>query len=167
MDRNLNNSWLVTDISADLARPSGPSYELTVDRQKFLKTRLQTERSIAVQNSEYFLPAERVGELAAQLQDGDFVNVVSTRNGGYWVSHVGLVATGPDGERRFLHSSEPQVCEESFGAFVARAREREERNAREGKNGQKLAGFKFLRLNDNIVVPPAAPQPRPGFASAN
>lgn len=168
VDWNLNNSWLVTDISADLAGLSGPSYELTVDRQKFLKTRHQTERSIPVQNSrEYFLPTERVAEVAAQLQDGDFVNVVSTRNGGYWVSHVGLVVTGPDGERRFLHSSEPQVREESFDAFVARAREREERTAREGKNGQKLAGFKFLRLNDNIVVPPAAPQPRPGYASAN
>ena len=168
VDWNLNNNWLVSDISMALAGPSGPSYELTVDRATFLKTRHQTERDIPVQTSrEYFLPAERVAEVAAQLQDGDFVNVVSTRDGGYWVSHVGLVATGPDGSRRFLHSSEPQVREESFDAFVARAREREERNAREGKNGQKLAGFKFLRLNDNIVVPPMAPQPRPGFAAAN
>lgn len=168
VDWNLNNNWLVTDISLDLGGPSSPSYELIVDRAKFLKTRHQTERNIPVQNSrEYFLPTERVRELAAQLQDGDFVNVVSTRNGDYWVSHVGLVVTGPDGERRFLHSSEPQVREESFDAFIARAHEREERNAREGKNGQKLAGFKFLRLNDNIVVPPMAPQPRPGFASVN
>jgi c-di-GMP-binding flagellar brake protein YcgR len=69
---------------------------------------------------------------------------------------------GADGERHFLHSSEPQVREETFDAFIARASAREERNRREGKNGQKLAGFKFLRLNDDIVVPPMAPQPRPG-----
>ena len=167
VDWNINNNWLLTDISTELAGPSGPSYELTVDRAKFLKTRHQTDSNYAVQNSrEYYVPTERVNEAAAQLQDGDFVNVVSTRNGGYWVSHVGLVVTGPNGERRFLHSAEPQVREESFDAFVARAREREERNAREGKNGQKLAGFKFLRLNDNIVVPPALPQPRPGIAAA-
>lgn len=168
VDWNLNNNWLVSDISHALAGPSGPSYDLTVDRATFLKTRHQTERSIPVQNSrEYFVPAERAAELAGQLQDGDLVNVVSTRAGSYWVSHVGLVVTGPNGERRFLHSAEPMVREESFDAFVARTREREERNAREGKNGQKLAGFKLLRLNDNIVVPPAAPQPRPGLALAN
>ncbi|HEY0488955.1 MAG TPA: N-acetylmuramoyl-L-alanine amidase-like domain-containing protein [Telluria sp.] len=168
VDWNLNNNWLVSDISQSLAGPSGPTYDLTVDRATFLKTRHQTERSIPVQNSrEYFVPTEGVAGLAAQLQDGDLVNVVSTRAGNYWVSHVGLVVTGPGGERKFLHSAEPMVREESFDAFVARAREREERNARAGKHGQKLAGFKFLRLNDNIVVPPAAPQPRPGFASAN
>lgn len=168
VDWNLNNNWLVSDISQMLAGPSAPTYDLTVDRARFLKTRHQTERSIPVQNSrEYFVPTERAAELAAQLQDGDLVNVVSTRGGGHWVSHVGLVVTGPNGERNFLHSSEPMVREESFNAFVARTRGREERNAREGKIGQKLAGFKFLRLNDNIVVPPAAPQPRPGFASAN
>jgi hypothetical protein len=168
VDWNLNNNWLVSDISEQLAGPGGPSYELTVDRANFLKTRHQTERNIPVQNSrEHFVPTEKVAAIAAQLQDGDFVNVVSTRNGGYWVSHVGLVVTGPNGERNFLNSVEPKVLEESFDAFAARARAREERNAREGKNGQKLAGFKFLRLNDNIVVPPAAPQPRPGFASAN
>jgi hypothetical protein len=54
------------------------------------------------------------------------------------------------------------VREESFDSFIARAAEREARNVREGRNGQRLAGFKFLRLNDNIVVPPMAPQPRPG-----
>eukprot|EP01034_Spumella_vulgaris_P044755 gene44755-55691_t len=95
------------------------------------------------------------------LQDGDFVNVISTRDGGYWASHVGLIVTAPDGKRMFLNSAEPQVREESFEQFFARTAEREARNAAEGKNGQKLAGFKFLRLNDNIIVPPALPQPRP------
>jgi hypothetical protein len=107
-----------------------------------------------------------VAAIAGQLLEGDFVNVISTRNGEYWASHVGLVVLGPNGERHFLHSSEPQVREETFESFMARAAAREERNAREGKNGQKLAGFKFLRLNDNIVVPPMAPQPRPGSPGA-
>ena len=100
--------------------------------------------------------------IASQLQEGDFVNVISTRNGEYWASHVGLVVLGADGERHFLHSSEPQVREETFASFIARASAREERNRQEGKNGQVLAGFKFLRLNDNPTVPPMAPQPRPG-----
>ena len=165
VDWNINNNWLVTDISAPLAGADGPSYALTVDRARFLKTRHQTDSSLPVQTSrEYFVPAERVGAVAAQLQEGDFVNVISTRNGEFWASHVGLVVIGPDGGRNFLNLAEPQVREESFDAFVARTHAREERNASAGKPGQMLAGFKFLRLNDNIVVPPALPQPRPGSA---
>jgi hypothetical protein len=165
VDWNINNSWLVTDISASLAGDGGPSYPLTVDRARFLKTRHHTDSSLPVQASrEAFVPAAQVAAVSSQLQDGDFVNVISTRNGEFWASHVGLVVTGADGQRNFLNSAEPQVREESFDAFVARTRAREARNAAAGKPGQKLAGFKFLRLNDNIVVPPALPQPRPGSA---
>jgi hypothetical protein len=161
-DWNINNGWLVTDMTRELAGDSAATYPLRVDRQRFLKTRHQTDASLPVQTStEYYIPKDRAGEVLAKLQDGDFVNVVSTRDGAYWVSHVGLVVTAPDGKRMFLNSAEPQVREESFDQFFARSAEREARNAAEGKNGQKLAGFKFLRLNDNIVVPPALPQPRP------
>jgi hypothetical protein len=165
VDWNINNNWLVTDISAQLAGADGPSYALTVDRARFLKTRHQTDSSLPVQTSrEYFVATDRVSAVAGQLQEGDFVNVISTRNGEFWASHVGLVVIGADGKRNFLNSAEPRVREESFEAFIARTHAREERNASAGKPGQKLAGFKFLRLNDNIVVPPALPQPRPGSA---
>jgi hypothetical protein len=110
------------------------------------------------------VPAGQVATVSNQLQDGDFVNVISTRNGEFWASHVGLVVIGADGRRNFLNSAEPRVREESFDAFIARTKAREARNAAAGKPGQKLAGFKFLRLNDNIAVPPALPQPRPASA---
>lgn len=162
VDWNINNNWLVTDISAALAGPRGPSYNLKVDRSKFLKTRHNTASDLPIQTSrEAYVAKDQLADVLPQLQEGDLVNVVSTRDGGHWVSHVGLIVIGPQGERNFLHSAEPKVREESFDAFFARTAEREERNAREGKNGQKLAGFKFLRLNAPIVVPPAAPQPRP------
>jgi hypothetical protein len=163
MDWNVANGWLVTDVSAQLAGPGGPSYAMRVDRARFLKTRHNTERAIPVETSrQSYVPKEQVAAIAGQLQEGDFVNVISTRDGEHWASHVGLVVLGPGGERHLLHSQEPKVREESFESFIARAAEREARNAREGKKGQRLAGFKFLRLNDNIVVPPMAPQPRPG-----
>jgi hypothetical protein len=163
MDWNVANRWLVTDISAELAGTAGPSYSMTVDRARFLKTRHHTERSIPVETSrQSYVGKDQVAAIAGQLREGDFVNVISTRDGEYWASHVGLVVLGADGQRHFLHSSEPQVREETFESFIARAAAREERNRQEGKKGQVLAGFKFLRLNDNIVVPPMAPQPRPG-----
>jgi hypothetical protein len=162
LDWNVANRWLVTDVSAELAGPQVASYPMTVDRARFLKTRHHTEASIPIETSrQSYVPKAQVAAIASQLQEGDFVNVISTRDGEFWASHVGLVVLGPNGERHFLHSSEPQVREETFESFIARAAEREERNARAGKNGQKLAGFKFLRLNENIVVPPMAPQPRP------
>ncbi|MES2901678.1 MAG: N-acetylmuramoyl-L-alanine amidase-like domain-containing protein [Pseudomonadota bacterium] len=162
LDWNINNSWLVSDITATLAGPDGPQYSLTVDRARFLRTRHNTQREIPVQHSrEAYLHKDQLEAVLPQLQDGDLVNVVSTRGGALYVSHVGLVAIGADGRRNFLNSAEPKVREESFPAFFARTAEREARNEREGKQGQKLAGFKVLRLNLPVTVPPAAPQPRP------
>lgn len=167
MDWNVANRWLVTDISAELAGAAGPSYAMTIDRARFLRTRHHTEADIPVESSrQAYVAKEQVAVIAAQLREGDFVNVISTRDGEYWASHVGLVVLGPDGARHFLHSSEPQVREETFESYIARAAAREERNRLEGKNGQKLAGFKFLRLNDAITVPPMAPQPRPAARAA-
>jgi hypothetical protein len=167
MDWNVANRWLVTDISAGLAGPDGPGYAMTVDRARFLRTRHHTEASIPVESSrQSYVGKDRVASIVSQLREGDFVNVISTRDGEYWASHVGLVVLGPDGERHFLHSSEPQVREETFASYIARASAREARNRQEGKNGQQLAGFKFLRLNEDIVVPPMAPQPRPGTTAA-
>jgi hypothetical protein len=162
VDWNTNNRWLLTDVTAALAGPGSPSYQLTVDRAAFLKARHNTERQIAVQESrEPYIAKDQLLQLLPQMLDGDLVNVVSTRDGKVFVSHVGLIVIGPNGQRNFLNSAEPAVREESFEAFFARTAEREQRNARDGRNGQKLVGFKLLRLNLPLVVPPAAPQPRP------
>jgi hypothetical protein len=78
---------------------------------------------------------------------------MSGRNGNYWASPVGLVVFGANGERHLLHSSESVVREETFDSFIARATERETRQAANGKPGKVLAGFKFLSLRDNPVPP--------------
>ncbi len=162
VDWNANNNWLVSDISALVGGDGVLHYELKVDRARFLRTRHQTPSALPVQVSrEAYVGKDQLAPVLPQLREGDLVNVVSTRDGAFWVSHVGLVVIGPDGQRNFLNSAEPAVREESFDAFFQRTDEREQRNAKEGRNGQKLAGFKFLRLNDHIVVPPMAPQPRP------
>ncbi len=162
LDWNINNGWLVTDVSAELAGPNVATFSLTVDRQKFLKTRHGTDAAFAVQTSQVsYVPKDKVAAIADKLQAGDFVNVISAKDGGAWASHVGLVVLDAQGRRNFLHSAEPQVREESFDAFIGRMAERDAANARAGKKSAVLAGFKFLRLNDNIVVPPAAAQPRP------
>ena len=163
VDWNVNNSWLVTDVTERLGGADVQWYDLKIDRARFLRTRHQTFRQIPVQvTRSAYLPKDKLMPLLSQLHDGDLVNVVSMRDGARYVSHVGLIAVDGEGRRNFLNSAEPKVREESFEAFFKRTAEREEKNAREGKQGQKLAGFKLLRLNENIIVPPALPQPRPG-----
>ena len=162
VDWDVANSWLVRDVSAEIAGDRAGSYTMTVDRQKFLKTRYHLDKSIPIETStQSYVPVDVVPSVEAQLQEGDYVNVISTKDGNYWASHVGLVVLGPNGERHFLHSSEPAVREETFASYVKRAREREAHHAAEGKPDKVLAGFKFLRLADNPEVPPMAPQPRP------
>jgi hypothetical protein len=163
-DWNVANRWLMTDVSADLAGPNGPSYTMTVDRATFLKTYHHTDAAIPVETSrQAYVPKAQVPAAARQMREGDTVNVVTLLGDGKtMVTHVGLVVLGASGERHFLHSSEPAVREEPFESFIARTEAREERNRQAGKKGSTLLGFKFLRLNDEIVVPPMAPQPRPG-----
>jgi len=161
-DWNINNGWLVTDVSAHLAGADVASYDLTVDRTTFLRTRHNTEAHFPVTRSvEAYVPVAHVGSVLAHLADGDFVNVISSRGGQHWASHVGLVVTQADGRRHFLNSAEPQVREESFDAFIERVARRARDQTAAGKPPLQLAGFKFLRLNDPIVVPPMLPQPRP------
>jgi hypothetical protein len=164
-DWNRANQWLVKDITTELGGARTATYPLTVDRTKFFKTRYQLEHSVPIENTvETYIPRDAIKDLLPQLQEGDFVNIISTRSdgkSGFWASHVGLVVVVPDGTRHFLHSAEPAVREETFDAYIARAVDREARNAAANKTGQVLAGFKFLRLVDHPEVPPMAPQPRP------
>lgn len=163
-DWNLSNNWLVTDITKDLAGDRVQAYRQRIDRKAFLKKQFKIEREIPVQQfDDVFVPKEAVAQVEAGLQDGDFVNVISTKDGGYWASHVGLIVVGADGSRHLLHSAEPQVREESLQGFIARMAERDARNA--GQNKASLAGFKFLRLNEAPQAPPMAPQPRPARAA--
>jgi hypothetical protein len=163
-DWNVANGWLVQDVTAALGAPTQP-YHQRIDRQAFLRKQFKIERDIPVQPfDDVYIAKQDVVAIEAQLQDGDFVNVISGRNGNYYASHVGLIVTGTDGSRRLLHSAEPQVREETLQGFIARMAERDARQA--GQNKAELAGFKFLRLNESPQVPPMAPQPRPARPAA-
>jgi len=161
-DWNPSNSWLVTDVSRELAGASVATYKQKVDRAKFLAKRYKLERDIPVETiEEAFVPKDQIAAILPQLNNGDFVNIISTKDGGYFASHVGMVAVGEDGERHFLHSAAPKVREETFDAFIARCEARDARNLSKGLNKPQLAGFKFLRLNENPVVPPIPAQTAP------
>ena len=158
-DWNLANRWLVQDVTASLGAPT-QAYRQRIDRKAFLQKQFKITRELPVQDfDDVYIAKQDVAAIESQLQDGDFVNIISGRNGGYWASHVGLIVTGADGSRHLLHSAEPQVREETLQGFITRMAERDARQA--GQNKAQFAGFKFLRLNEAPQVPPMAPQPRP------
>ncbi len=144
------NRWLLTDLTEQLLPGAALPYSLQVDRERFFRDRYRLQVSLPVQRwDDRYLPHARTDEVLGQLQAGDFVAVVTGKGEGRWVSHVGLVVVGADGERRLLHSAAPQVREERFADFIA------------SRQGKGLQGFKFLRLNEQAEPPPMAPQPRP------
>lgn len=144
------NRWLLSDLTEQLLPAAARPYTLKIDRERFFRERYKLQAPQPVQTwSDHYLPHERVAEVLGQLQAGDFVAVVTGKGEGRWVSHVGLVVIGADGERRLLHSAAPRVREERFADFIA------------SRQGGGLRGFKFLRLNEAAEPPPMAPQPRP------
>lgn len=156
LDWNSSNRWLVTEITGQLAGDKAVKFNERIDRSKFLRNRYKLETSFpVVDHRDAYLPYAEISRAAAQLRDGDFVNVVrgvvkpgapvnETFGGSAWVGHVGLVAHGPDGTLHIIHSAEPTVREETMAQFIAR--ETAHNAERDAAGKARLLGFKFLRL---------------------
>jgi hypothetical protein len=144
-DWNVNNRWLVTDITNQLGGDKVIKFKEKVDRAKFFKSRYKLDETMPVETiEESFIPYEAINSVKPLLREGDIVNFVSGTKGGYWVGHVGLVAHGADGSVHLIHSSEPKVREETIDSYIQRmSRTRAEKEAT-GK--AVFRGFKFLRL---------------------
>jgi len=151
-DWNVNNAWLVRDISAELAGDDAKEFSGTFDRAKFLKNRYKIDRDIPKEKlTTSYVPLSALPRVELLLRNGDYVNVVvSSPKGGTYVPHVGLVAIGEDGTANFLHSTPPRVREEPIQAYVARRLEDKEKLEKEGK--AVLVGFKFLRLEEDPIA---------------
>jgi hypothetical protein len=158
-DWNQSNRWLVTEITGRMAGDKAVKFHQRIDRSKFLLGRYKLKTNFPVEDrTDAYLPYAEVARTAAELRDGDFVNVVrgvvkpgtpinDTFGGSAWVGHTGLIAHGPDGTLHIIHSSEPMVREETMAAFIAR--ETAHNAERDATGKARLLGFKFLRLNDD------------------
>lgn len=139
-----NNSWLLRDVTDEVAPGRTQPFRQKLDRAKFFKSRYKVETDIPVEDvSSTYVPIEAMEEAAKNLRNGDFVNVIFGGKEQY-ASHTGLIAIGPDGTADFLHSTPPRVREEPILEFMRRTAEK---NAEREKDGKPLfLGFKFLRL---------------------
>jgi len=158
-DWDVSNSWLVEDITKQIAGDKAVSFSEKIDRAKFLKNRYGLTVGIPVENHvDEYLPYEQIDLAKSQLQDGDFVNVVratvkrnnSVQNeifgGSAFVGHVGLICHGADGSVHMIHSTEPRVREDTLDAYIARSTK--DLAAKDEAGKPRLVGFKFLRLRD-------------------
>jgi hypothetical protein len=150
-DWNVNNRWLVTDVTNQLGGDAVKPFAQRVDRSKFLKGRYKLEETIPVETiEETFIPYERIDSIKPLLRDGDVVNFVTGKGDGYWVGHVGLVAHSADGTVNLIHSAKPKVREEPIDAYIARATKDAAADDAAGK--ARFRGFKFLRLTEDPMA---------------
>ncbi len=157
-DWNPSNRWLARDLTAEIAGDRATVFTSKIDRGRFLKNRYHLTVTLPVEEfRDTFLPYADVALAAPHVRDGDLINIVRgvirpdapanpIFGGSAWIGHIGLVAHGPDGELRIIHSAEPAVREESLAHFIAR--ETAELASRDAHGKPRLLGFKFLRLEN-------------------
>lgn len=168
LDWDRNNSWLVKDITKELAKDRTEYVTSTYDKSHFF-----SKWGIGHQLPEdtltwSYLPHQIVAEVMEQLKPGDFVNVIRGYGDNKWVGHVGLITRGPDGIVNFLHSASPKVKEQPLLEYLSESlkqnKEREVKNKEIEKHNKKVEtipgekikqplpyfyGFKFLRLRED------------------
>ena len=150
-DWNVNNRWLVTDVTNRLGGDGVMAFAQKVDRAKFFKTRYKLDETMPIETiQETFIPYERIDSVKLLLKDGDVVNFVTGKGDGYWVGHVGLVSHGDDGTVNLIHSAKPQVREEPIDAYIARFSKNAAADDAAGK--ARFRGFKFLRLTEHPMA---------------
>lgn len=143
-DWNVNNGWLLEDVTTNLDATTVTQFTEKIDRARFFRN-FGIGQDIPVQILEdTFIPAEAIDGVLSKLQDGDFVNIVRGIGKGVWVGHVGLVARGEDGTVNMIHSTEPKAVEEPITEYVNRNIKLNENRRKRGS--AEFQGMKFLRL---------------------
>jgi hypothetical protein len=161
-DWNKSNSWLVEDITAEVAGDKAVKFHQSIDRANFFKKRYKLDVDVPVQQfDDVFMPFEAIEQAKPKLQDGDFVNIIrgtvsknappsdlsNTFGGNAWAGHVGMIGHGENGEVHLIHSTVPRVREEPIDEYIARGTKTMKDDDAAGK--ARLLGFKFLRLRED------------------
>lgn len=150
-----NNSWLITDITNEIAKGKTNKVKTKINRAAFF-SKFNIGKDIPVQYIEWeYIPADKIEDVLKTLKTGDFVNVVR----GYepaepWVGHVGLVSVEYDGTVNFIHSTEPEVKIQTMMSYVENQLELTEKRKKENpeidkKNAKIREDNKKLRAGNN------------------
>jgi len=177
-DWEMNNSWLVEDISEELVGEKAIDMVETTGRKNFFKKYGLGQDLEDTSVKTKYIPAGATSEAIGKLQEGDFVNIIRGFEKGEWCGHVGLITIGDDGTVNFLHSTPPKVKEQPILEYMNQALKSNEKKielnkivdeekkkpkpekkwwqiwVKKEKPKQKQAlfyGFKFLRLQKDAL----------------
>ena len=151
-DWNVNNRWLVQEITSEIGCGQIKQYKQVVNRKAFFKKRYKIDVDVPKESdTENYVPYENIDEVKSQLRTGDVVNIVKgTSATSAWAHHMGFVAVMPDGAVHIIHSTVPRVKEEPIDAYIARNTRDNAKNDAKGKPRHR--GFKFFRLMDDPMA---------------
>lgn len=155
-DWDVNNNWLVQDVTEALAGDQTAWVTTVVDRAKFL-SKWGIGQLIPVETVRWsYLPYELLPKVIDKLQPGDFVNIVRGYENNKWVGHVGLITRGEDGTVNFLHSTNPKVKQQPLmDLYNSAGQSNEERKrfneAAQLKNQKIMAANARIRQKNNGI----------------
>ncbi|QDU70263.1 N-acetylmuramoyl-L-alanine amidase-like domain-containing protein [Mucisphaera calidilacus] len=146
-----NNSWLVTDISEQVAGDGVATYPMKVDRARMLKRVGGLEVAIPVESRvESYVPFEETVRALPELQTGDLAFIVrGTGPESLWVGHMTMVIRTENDAIHLIHSTPPVVKEEPITEYIRRSVAQIPDREAAGKS--RFYGFKFMRLNEDAL----------------
>lgn len=139
----VNNSWLVKDISEELAGENIKKVSTKFNKTSFFK-RNGVDFEVDPFTLDWnYIPAEYVEDVISNLKTGDFVNVVrGSSPESVYVGHVGLISVDDDGTVYFIHSTTPQVKKQTLVSYMNQSlklsEERKIENAEIQKENEKI-----------------------------
>ncbi|MDZ7334794.1 MAG: DUF1460 domain-containing protein [candidate division KSB1 bacterium] len=148
-DWDVNNNWLVQDITAELGGDQTAWETTVVDRAKFL-SRWGIGQFIPVEKAKWcYLPYDLLPKVIDQLQPGDFVNIVRGFENSKWVGHVGLITKSEDGTINLLHSTHPRVKQEPLIDLYRNAKKNNEERKRFNDEA-RIKNQKIMAENERL-----------------
>jgi len=118
-----NNSWLVKDITEEIAPDLTRPFNLTLDPNRALIKDYGLDPGFPKQKIETcYIPLENIPKIADKLQNGDYVCVIrGFSEEGLWSGHVGFITKNEDGAVNFLDSAGAAVRENPLLPAVEKA----------------------------------------------
>ncbi len=148
-DWDVNNSWLVQDVTEELAGDQTAWETTIVNRAKFL-SQWGIGQLIPADTVKWsYIPYELLPRFIDKLQPGDFVNIVRGYENNKYVGHVGLITRSEEGMINFLHSTNPKVKEEPILDLYRNAKQSNEEKRRYNEK-VRLKNQKIMASNEKL-----------------
>lgn len=153
-DWNTSNTWLMEEITDQIAGDRVGHYVSRVDRQKFFKKRYKLDVPSPVQKlPQTYVPDDQIASIKSQLRTGDvFESIKGPTPTDAWAHHLGFIAVTPEGEVHMIHSNTPRVLEQPIDDYIAKTEKREAKQATTRPSIPRHRGFKFFRLHDDALA---------------